>query len=71
MITFQKESDRHRLIYDRPHLYKYTCGMEVSMFVTSTELKESVVENPKEPVKYLECGHAACALEGGECVMCR
>lgn len=60
------ELAKHRLTFDRPHLYKCECGFEV----LSTPTVEEIWERPKS-VEYLPCGHAVCAmLEGVGCLIC-
>ena len=67
------EIDNHYLIFDRPHIYKCTCGYEVLMNVLDSRYFEKVYSKP-ENIKYLPCGHAVCAkktINGKEqCVIC-
>lgn len=65
-----KESQRHYLLFDRPHIYKCKCGMVQMIFISEFKVEEKTLEFP-EHVEYMPCGHATCAKrEDGVCVIC-
>ena len=68
-INTDNEHLKHHLVFDRPHIYKCTCGMVMMIFISEAEVKEKTLEHPKN-IKYLPCGHAECALVNGHCVIC-
>lgn len=67
-------ADKHYFVYDRPHIYKCSCGVVRMIFITPEKTVEKDLEIPAF-VEYLPCGHAVCARQvvGGEeiCVICR
>jgi len=62
------EIDKHYLKFDRPHIYKCTCGVVAHLFPDGTQ---KIMEMPKGKINYLACGHAACAkTEQFDCIIC-
>lgn len=62
------EQQKHYLKFDRPHVYKCSCGFVVYLLPDGTE---KVAEKPRGRVEYLPCGHAACAkTEQFDCIIC-
>ena len=64
------EVEKHRLVFDRPHIYKCKCGMVHMIFISEFKVEEKTLEFP-EHVEYMSCGHATCARrEDGTCIIC-
>jgi hypothetical protein len=62
------ETDKHYLTFDRPHVYKCSCGFITYMHPDGTE---TIAEKPKGKIEYLACGHAACAkTDQFDCIIC-
>jgi hypothetical protein len=62
------ETENHYLKFDRPHVYTCSCGFVVYLF---PDASETIAEKPKGKIKYLACGHAACAkTEQFDCIIC-
>jgi hypothetical protein len=61
------ELDKHHLRFDRPHVYICTCGVVMNWYPDGTQ---ELVKMP-EKIKYLACGHAACAkTDTYDCIIC-
>lgn len=62
------EIDRHHLVYDRPAVYKCSCGFMEYLFPDGTM---KIAEKPKGVIEYLPCGHAVCAKTSTfDCILC-
>lgn len=64
------EKEKHRLVFERPHIYKCSCGFVQMIFISEFKVEEKTLEFPKN-IKYMPCGHAVCARrEDGKCIIC-
>lgn len=64
------ESLKHRLVYDRPHIYKCKCGLVQMIFISEHGVEEKTLDIPGN-IEYLPCGHAVCCRrEDGKCFHC-
>lgn len=62
------ELDKHYLVFDRPHIYKCSCGVVMYWFPDGSQ---KLAEKPKTKMEYLPCGHAVCAkMQDGRCIIC-
>jgi hypothetical protein len=62
------EIEKHYLVFERPHVYKCSCGVVMYWFPDGTQ---KLAEMPKTEVSYLPCGHAACAkTRDFDCIIC-
>lgn len=52
------EIDNHLLVFDRPSVYKCSCGFVAFL---SRDGNMNIVEHPKGKIEYMSCGHAKCA----------
>ncbi len=63
----------HHLAFDRPHIYKCSCGLVQMIFISEFKVEEKTLEYPKN-VEYMPCGHATCArrVDGNNeyCIIC-
>ena len=72
MLEEEKVAINHWLKFDRPHIYKCSCGYVQVIFPIGDSNSYQILERPKNKVEYMPCGHAVCArLENGECAICR
>ncbi len=65
----QDKSLLHLLKYDRPHIYKCSCGYVQMIYITTEKVIEKTLESPDD-VEYMPCGHAICANVNGVCAIC-
>ena len=72
MLEEEDVTINHWMKFDRPHIYKCTCGYVQTIFPIGDTNSYSILERPASKVEYMSCGHAVCArLENGECAICR
>lgn len=65
------EMDKHFLVYDRPHVYKCSCGVVAWMTVLDGKADMKIDTMPKH-IEYQPCGHAVCGkTPEGFCMICR
>ena len=65
-----QESLKHRLFFDRPHIYKCKCGLVQMIYISEFKVEDKTLEIPPN-IEYMPCGHAVCARrQDGKCYIC-